>query len=67
VIAQRHPLRADAARADAVIAAWAGYWRGEVTAPGVITGRLLGAAVAEVVISRKFGEELRIQAGQAGG
>jgi hypothetical protein len=55
LIAYAHPLRADAARADAQTAAWAGLWRGEVSAPGVITGRLLGAAVAEAVIAVQAG------------
>ena len=52
LIARAHPLRADAARADAEAGAWVGYWRGAATAPGVITGRLLGAAVADAVIAQ---------------
>lgn len=47
LIAQAHPLRADPARADAEAAAWAGLWRGDATAPAVITGRHLGAAAAQ--------------------
>jgi hypothetical protein len=50
IIAYSHPLRADAARADAATAAWAGRWRGEGGAPGVIAGRLLGAAIAAAVV-----------------
>ncbi|MEI7771719.1 MAG: hypothetical protein WCI67_17135 [Chloroflexales bacterium] len=52
MIAHAHPLRADAARAEADVGAWADYWRGAASAPGVITGRLLGAAVADAVIAR---------------
>jgi hypothetical protein len=52
LIAHAHPLRADAARAEAEVGAWAGCWRGAATAPAVITGRLLGAAVAEAVFAQ---------------
>lgn len=49
LIAQRYPLRADEARATAETAAWIGSWRGTDSASAVISGRLLGAAIASAV------------------
>jgi hypothetical protein len=49
LIARAHPLRADAARAEAEVAAWVGAWRGIDSPAAVLAGRLLGAAVAQAI------------------
>lgn len=46
-----HPLLAPAINADAEVAAWAGYWRGDASPAAVANGRQLGAAVAEAVLT----------------
>lgn len=51
LIAHSHPLRADTARAEAALGAWAGAWRGTDTPDGVVAGRMLGAAVAQTIIA----------------
>ncbi|MBX0330265.1 hypothetical protein K2Z83_21590 [Oscillochloris sp. ZM17-4] len=52
-IARAHPLRADAARDAAPTAAWAGCWRGDASAPAVVAGRLLGAALADALAAQE--------------
>ncbi|NNJ12910.1 hypothetical protein EKD04_021515 [Chloroflexales bacterium ZM16-3] len=44
---------ADAARAAAEVAAWAGCWRGADSALAVVTGRLLGAAAADAIAAQQ--------------
>lgn len=66
LIAQAHPLRADAARADAELAAWVGFWRGDASAPAVVTGRMLGAAAAPA-IADAWGAARETPAAQQGG
>jgi membrane-associated phospholipid phosphatase len=45
------PLRADAARADAQVAAWVGFWRGDDSAEAVLRGQQLGALVSDAVLA----------------
>lgn len=51
VLTASHPMLADGFRADADLAAWAGYWGGRADVAEVLRGRLLGAAVADAVLA----------------